>query len=68
MSEVQVIIDEVVSNFRMATGGAALSTETLRTVVRAALEAIDKRDRQRENHDEEHSLQNYQQRNQPWNR
>jgi len=64
----QVIIEEVVSRIRTTEGGAGLSPETLRTIVSAVVTALEERQRHRENLDEEHSLRNYQQRNQPWNR
>lgn len=64
----QVIIEEVVSQVRAINGGAGLSQETVRSLVDAVLSAMDERQRQREDVDEEHSLHNYHQRNQPWNR
>jgi hypothetical protein len=64
----QVIIDEVVSHVRAVEGGTSLSPETIRTIVRAVMDAVEARERLRENRDEEHSTRNYQQRNQPWRR
>jgi len=64
----QVIIEEVVSRIRAMDGGAGLSAETLRSIVDAVVSAVEEKQRHRENVDEEHSLRNYQQRNQPWNR
>jgi hypothetical protein len=64
----QVIIEEVVSQVRTLNGGAGLSQETIRALVDAVLAAVDERQRHRDNVDEEHSLHNYHQRNQPWNR
>lgn len=64
----QVIIDEVVSRIHAVDGGAGLSAETLRSIVNAVVAAVEDKQRHRENLDEEHSLRNYQQRNQPWNR
>lgn len=64
----QVIIEEVVSRIRAIEGGGNISPSTLRTIVSAVMEAVDERDRHRDNVNEEHSLRNYQQRNQPWDR
>lgn len=64
----QVIIDEVVSRVRAVDGGAGLSAETLRTIINAVVSAVEEKQKHRENLDEEHSLRNYQQRNQPWRR
>jgi hypothetical protein len=64
----QVIIDEVVSRVRAVEGGTSLSPETLRGIVSAGMDAVDARERNRQNRDEEHSTRNFQQRNQPWNR
>jgi len=64
----QVIIEEVVSSIRTMDGGAGMSAETLRNIVDAVMRAMDEKQRQRQNQDEEQSLRNYQQRNQPWNR
>jgi hypothetical protein len=64
----QVIIDEVVSRVRAIEGGANLSPDTLRGIVSAVMDAVDARERNRNNKDEEHSTRNFQQRNQPWNR
>lgn len=64
----QVIIEEVVSRIRAMDGGAGLSAETLRGIVDAVVTAVEEKQRHSENVDEEHSLRNYQQRNQPWNR
>jgi len=64
----QIIIEEVVSRIRTMNGGAGMSAETLRSIVAAVVEAVEQQQRHDENVNEEHSLQNYQQRNQPWNR
>ncbi len=64
----QVVIEEVVSRIRAVEGGSSLSAQTLQSIVSAVLAAVDDKQRARENQDEEHSLRNYQQRNQPWNR
>lgn len=48
-------------------GGGGLSAETLRTLVAAVVDAVEQQRRQRDNVDEELSLRNYQERNQPWN-
>jgi hypothetical protein len=64
----QVIIDEVVSRVRAVDGGSSLSQETVRGIVSAVVEAMEARERHRDNRDEEHSTRNFQQRNQPWNR
>jgi len=64
----QIIIEEVVSRIRTMNGGAGMSAETLRSIVAAVVEAVEQQQQHNENVDEEHSLQNYQQRNQPWNR
>lgn len=64
----QVIIEEVVSRIRTVGGGAGLSAETLNSIVSAVVEAVEEKQKHRENLDEEHSLRNYQQRNQPWDR
>jgi hypothetical protein len=64
----QVIIDEVVSNVTAIGGAENMSPQTLQRIVSAVLQAVDDRDRQRGRVDEEQSLHNYQQRNQPWTR
>lgn len=64
----QVVIDEVVSHIRTLEGGSAMSEQTLRSIVAAVMDAVEARDRHREKVTEEHSLRNYQQRNQPWTR
>ena len=64
----QVIIEEVVSRIRTMQGGASMSAETLRSIVAAVVDAVEQQQRHGEKVDEEHSLRNYQQRNQPWNR
>ncbi|MCP4925665.1 MAG: hypothetical protein GY916_06960 [Gammaproteobacteria bacterium] len=64
----QVIIEEVVSRIRAMDGGAGLSADTLRSIVDAVVSAVEEKQRHHENVDEEHSLRNYQQRNQPWSR
>jgi hypothetical protein len=64
----QVIIDEVVSRIRTMDGGAGISAETLRSIVSAVVTAVEQQQKHQENVDEEHSLRNYQQRNQPWTR
>ena len=64
----QIMIEEVVSRIRAVSGGAGLSSETLQSIVSAVLESVEEREKHRDNISEEHSLQNYQQRNQPWNR
>ncbi|MEO0443348.1 MAG: hypothetical protein AAFZ92_06355 [Pseudomonadota bacterium] len=63
----QVIIDEVVSRIRALEGGNHLSQETLQGIVSAVISAVETKARQEKNRDEELSLRNYQQRNQPWN-
>ena len=64
----QVIIEEVVSRIRTMEGGAGISAETLRNIVSAVVAAVEQQQKQHDNIDEEHSLRNYQQRNQPWTR
>lgn len=64
----QVIIEEVVSRIRAVDGGGGLSADSLRGIVEAVLLAVDEQKRHDEAVDEEHSLRNYQQRNQPWDR
>jgi hypothetical protein len=64
----QVIIEEVVSRIRAMEGGSAMSAETLRSIVSAVVDAVEQQQRHSDKVDEEHSLRNYQQRNQPWNR
>lgn len=64
----QIIIEEVVSRIRAIDGGAGLSAETMTSIVEAVVSAVEQKQRHRENLDEEHSLRNYQQRNQPWTR
>jgi len=63
----QIIIEEVVSRIRTLNGGAGLSAETLHSVVTAVVDAVEQQQRNRDNIDEELSLRNYQERNQPWN-
>jgi hypothetical protein len=65
---VQVIIDEVVSRVTAINGADNMSPQTLQRIVAAVMQAVDERDRHRERVDEEHSLHNFQERNQPWNR
>ncbi len=62
----QVIIEQIVSQIRAFD--ANLSSETLQRVVAAAVEAVKTEMRQQDRQAEENSLQNYQQRNQPWRR
>ena len=62
----QIMIEEVVSRIRAIEGGSSLSAETLRTIVSAVLDAVDQKKTHTDRVDEEHSLRNYQQRNQPW--
>jgi len=64
----QIEIEEVVSRIRTTEGGANMSAETLRTIVAAVMDSVEAREKHRENVEEEHSLRNYQQRNQMWNR
>ena len=64
----QVIIEEVVSHIRTLDGGAGISAETLRSIVSAVVAAVEQQQKNSDNVEEEHSLRNYQQRNQPWTR
>ena len=64
----QVIIEEVVSRIRTMDGGAGISAETLRSIISAVVDAVEQQQKNNDNVDEEHSLRNYQQRNQPWTR
>ena len=63
----QIIIEEVVSRIRTINGGGGLSAETLRSIVTAVVDAVEQQQRHRDNVNEELSLRNYQERNQPWN-
>lgn len=60
----QVIIEQIVSQIRAFD--ANISSETLRKVVAAAVEAVKSEMRQQDRVCEENSLQNHQRRNQPW--
>lgn len=64
----QIIIEEVVSRVRAMQGGASLSEDTVRDIVNAVVQAVEEKQRHHASLDEEHSLHNYQQRNQPWMR
>ena len=64
----QIEIKEVVSHIRAVDGQSALAPETLCTIVSAVMQALEQREREMANENEEQSLKNYQQRNQPWNR
>lgn len=60
----QVIIEQIVSQIRAFDSN--LSAETLQRVVAAAVEAVKAEQRQHARIEEENSLRNHQQRNQPW--
>ena len=61
----QVIIEEVVSRVQATNSEAALSPQTLNTVIQAVMEVLESRDRRDAARAEELSLDNYQQRVQP---
>lgn len=61
----QVIIEEVVSRVQATNSEAALSPQTLNTVIQAVMEVLESRDRRDADRAEELSLDNYQQRVQP---
>lgn len=60
----QVIIEQIVSQIRAFDSN--LSQETIRRIVSAAVHAMRAEAQQADRIAEENSLQNYQQRNQPW--
>ena len=64
----QVEIDEVVSRVTAMGGNGNISEQTMQRIVAAVMDAVEARDRRREQVDEEQSLRNYHQRNQPWTR